>query len=490
MGFFNNFFGRKTIEVEQVTKQARRNPPVDMTGGDVADAKRLKALYKGSDLLTQFSAPYAYTPINVPSAFVGVPIPVSEDPATMEAVNDVMKKNLDECPIITRTMLLMGTAWRWAKYSEQKKDIVWESIPDETITALGINMATGNIEEVYTTETIEIMQGEEKVKVKRERKITASEIEIKYADKGGYKGELESVRMKNVFGTMPRPFGHDCLEGEWRGISIFSRIYRLMRSTHEIKLNREQTLSKFRAKQVQTMAKAEVNSWLANNGYSSLTDVDPLQSDFILNVEEQTTQLIYLPSDATTQHTNAIKDNRNEFYIGSGLPELFWSLLATGNAASTDTQRDQAIQYVNEIRREMTRQYELLINDTLKIKGYIDMRNYQPVTISWDRFDMLSMETRARIFDIVMAGAGKLIASAIGTRKDLYYFIKAFYPDIPEQTQEDFEKDINPMLKFTAKLKSNFMDSLDLGAYEDDPNTGEDDAREDGDNAEETDTAK
>jgi len=468
MGWFNDLLNRhkETTNSDMTKQDVRLSRRRDYTGGKVANTERMNGLYSGSDARMQFSSPYSNTPIAVPTAFVGIPTPITDDPATVEACKTIVDKMRDEFSIIERSKLLYGTHWRFPKYDRQKQTLVWETIPDDTVCSIELDINTGEILAVNTSEDIKIfVNPTQTAQVKRERRFTRERIDIKYQGKDDVNAGLLDVSISNPFKNLPIPFGHDCLESEWRGISVFGRVFRLLKSTHDIKESREQILSQFRPKMIQTVAQGKAKEWLDNNGFTTDCLPDPFQDDFFINQGSETTEYCNLPNGLTDQYTAAIKDNRSEIIIGSGIPELFWPPLATGNHASTDEQRNLAIQYIKELRRENERSYELLFNDSLKILGYLDFKTYKPVKIAWNNLSMLSMEARVRILDTFTTAATKIIGSAILGREELLYFVKEFFPDIPIKDLAQFKKGQYDMAKLASLLKTDFMSGLDSNEF-------------------------
>jgi hypothetical protein len=263
---------------------------------------------------------------------------------------------------------------------------------------------------------------------------------------------LKSEKYKNPFGFIPIPFGHECKETEWRGHSIFGRNLRLLKACHDIQLNRDQILAKFKPKL--NHKTKNLDDWLTNNGYKSIDDIDPFDADFYLNVEGDETDFLYLPGDATRQHTEALSDNYKRAIIGSGVVELFWGGLATGNHASTETQKDLGVENIKALQREMNRPYTVAFNQTLTIMGFMEQTRYSEVLNDWGHFEMVSKEVQARIFSTFMQGLSLLIQNASMGYDDMLYFIKAFYPEGPVQTREQLKESMTEMAKdHTLQLK-------------------------------------
>lgn len=475
---FRDFFGKKT-RTRDVSKRTPSRPfSRDATGGLVANGEMLNGLYYGTDPGTQFAAPIAFTPISVPVSLIAIPTPkpIDGDEATKEALIELISLMSDEFPIIERTKLIKGTAWRWVRYDSRTMRLVWESIPDESITDVETDPSTDEIVAIYTHDNFKITTSENQTGyVERKRKITAKKITVNWVRKEGLASTFQDTSTSNPFGFMPIPFGHDCAEGKWRGNSVYTRIIRTLKSGHDIELRRDQILSDFNPKLIHEVS--DIDEWLANNGYGTSVidcDNDAFESKVFLNLfgKEKTTMLS-LSSDATKQHTDALMYKIKMAIIGSGIPELFWGPLATGNAASTETQKDMAVLYIQSLRREDNSPYEKAFNQSLSIMGFIALRTYQAVKMGWDDLDMVSPEIQSKIFQSVSTGIANIVTSAGGTKEDLRYFWTKFYPTLPEKKQDEFNKGITEMAEHKALSNIDAMTLQEINGTKDTEETGE-----------------
>lgn len=463
--FKERLSGRASRQLDMTKKQPGRPEMVDKTGGLVADSATLEGLYYGTDVRTQFAAPLAFTPIAVPVSLMGIPTPVpaEDDQATKDAVKQIIAMFSDDMPVIHRDAQLFGTSWRWPRLDARNMQLVWENIPDATISDIELDVVSGDILAIHTHEMIKISYGENKVAtVERKRKITRERIDVKWVQKGAGLN-LQDSSMVNTFGFLPVPLGHDCSGSAWRGHSVYTRVIRLMKATHEIELKRDQILADFSPKLIQEVENVE--TWLANNGMDTLCDIDPFSDSFFLNIKDkEATKFEHLPATATQQHTEALVDNQKRLVIGSGVPELFWPLLATGNSASTDTQKNLGVAYVNSLRTEASKTYEALFNMSLTILGYINLRQYQPVTVKWNEFDMVAPEIRAQLFASVATGIGQIVQFASAGKEDILYFWKSFFPTFPQEDLEQFAAGMMDMAQHKAVTVTDPASLLDLGA--------------------------
>jgi len=454
-------------EAESLGKRRSQNrpEPVDMTGGSQSNADLLYGLFYGDEPGLQFAAPMAYAPISVPTNLVGIPTPRAPDEKTQEAMKEILKEQGDEFPIIVQTYLLIGTAWRWCRYSQKLGRVIWEAIPDQNVTDIEIDVDTGEISVVWDHVMVSYSDGYNRVKrAERKRRIGRDCVQVWWTGEGR---ELKSERFGNPFGFIPIPFGHECKEGEWRGHSIFGRNLRLFKSTHDIHRMRDEILAQFRPKLVQHVAGTAdaADKWLANNA-KTLEDMDPFQDDFYINVgDHEKTDFLHLPADATRQHTEAISANLKLLMVGSGVPELFWPGLATGNHASTDVQKDLGVEYIHGLRRELNRAFTQLFNQTLTLRGFMEQTRYGEARCEWDQFEMVSKETMGKIFSMFTQSLGRIINDASMGYDDVKYFIDKFYPDMPERTRDKIKAGMFEMLKSqTLHLKGDLYDAAEAKA--------------------------
>jgi hypothetical protein len=455
-------FWKDTKQKDLSKMQARRPSRVNYDGGLAANKDLLNGIYSGSAVGLQLALPYAYTPIKIPKMLVGSIIITSKDEKTKAAVDKINSLFVDECPVITQTMLIQGSAWRWAKWDDKKRKIVLTSIPDDSITDLIIDTETEEIKEILTDEQIRYSAGESDIRYsRRKRRINKETITEEWTGAVNKK-----IVYKNVFGSMPVVFAHDALEGQWRGISVYSRILRTLKSNHDLQYNRDEILSKFKPKLAQGLAESAdaAKKWLNNNGYNNMAEVDVLLADFFLNVGGETTQFINLPSDATAQHSEAIEKNIKAIIVGSGIPEIYWGNLATGGNYNTAySQIHVGIEFIKDIQREMTKAYIELANQVMKILSWVDFERYAAVEVKWNALDFVSPTEKASILSSFAGAMSALINSGGATKEQIKYFYDLFFKDAPELSAELMRQGfIDTITEHTSHLGQQVMDIGDL----------------------------
>jgi hypothetical protein len=418
-----------------------------LKGGLPSNEKLLRGIYDGGNqdfalasyILTDF--------VNLPRNLAGIPGVVAENDC--ENDNELLKQLtqllIDEFPIIVKTMLIVGTAWRWARWSDKSRRLQWETIPDDAITQIIIDPDTEEITGIYTDEQIEFGEGAQNIRyANRRRHFTRENITEEWT--GGVNKKIE---YRNPFGILPIPFGHDCWEGEWRGQSVFARALRLIKSTHDILYKRDEILSEFTPKLIQTIAGDEgaVAIWRRNNGLADKGAVfDPYGIDFILNQQGDTTDFRALPSDATAQYTAAIADNEKKIMMASDMPELFFGGLSTGTQAANDVQSRAAVEYIKSIQAETIKPLTELVNHSLRILAYTNFAKPPRVKIAFGAFDLMSAAQKAQIMGVYAGGLSSLMGSGALTPEGALYFTKLLFSDFPAQSKEDLMEGMKEMI--------------------------------------------
>jgi hypothetical protein len=451
-------FWRKPQE-KDLTKQidGRKTVESDYRGG-ASSSDILKGIYHGSNQEFSLASGFTYPAISVPVNLVGIPLLPKEH-------ENLLNLLTDEGNAITRTMLINGTAWRWTRWSDKLKKLVWEIIPDAAIGNDGIELDvdTGEIIAISTNETLTFNRADSQIKfATRKRTITKETITEAYT------GDIEkSIVYQNPFGFMPIPFAHDCWEGEWRGNSIYSRIIRLLKDNHDIRRNRDELLSQYKPKMIQTTTDA--NEWIKNNrniGSNSegTPRFNPFSADFILNAGSEATSFLFLSSDATNQHTQAIADNEKAIMLASGIPEIFWGMIATGNAASTDSQIIAGVNFIKEIQRELTKAYSQLLNQSAYILAWVKFGQTETFEVNWNSLDMTSAAVKANIMATYSGAISSMLSNGSISQEGAVYFTKLLYPDFPIDDAASYINGLNEMLEqHSSKIGGQSLQMGDIG---------------------------
>ena len=454
---------KKSSDVDLSKQRYTMRPaPRRMDGGFATNAKLLKGIYTGSNQDFALSAYFSGGMVDVPKNLVGIPGIIPDEGEDDFLIKELMPLVIDEYPVMVATMLIQGTAWRWARWSDKLGRLVWENIPDESITSLIVDLDTGEITELWCEEQIEYNKGENEIaNTTRKRHITRDLITEEW------RGTVnKTIQYKNTFRFMPVPLGHNCYEGEWRGNSVYGRVLRWLKANHNIAYKRDEILSEFEPKIVQTVK--DVKTWIQNNtkeiGIEEV-QLDPFSRKLFVNQEGESTSYISLTSDATSQHTVAIKDNELKIIKGSGIPELFFGALATGNYASTETDRLLALEYVKGIRRELTKGTQEIVNQSLTILAFMRFSHAPRVSLQWGNVSLLSEMQKAQVMGSYASSIGSLLGNGAISKEGAFYFTKELYPEFPAEDPEHFMVGLDEMLiRHSSKVGQPLMDMGDIGA--------------------------
>ena len=408
-----------------------------------ANEKLLKGIYTGSAQDFALSSYIAKGMVDATRNLTGIPGIIPDEGQSDMLIRELLPLLIDEFPVLLGTMLITGTSWRWARWSDKLHKLTWEAIPDSSITSIIQDLDTGEITDIYTDEQIEYREGEINIKyTHRKRHITRAKVTEEW--KGGFN---KTLQYRNPFGFMPVPFGHNCYEGEWRGNSVFGRVLRLLKASHDIAYKRDEILAEFEPKIIQNVK--DIKTWISNNTKEiGNTDsvFDPFGHKLFINQEGENTDFLSLPSDATAQHTVALKDIEGKIVKGSGMPELFFGAIATGNYASTETDRLLALEHIKGIRREITKGTQDIIDQSLKILAYMRFTQPPQVSIQWGNITLLSEIQKAQVMGAYAQTIVPMLRDGAISPEGAFYFTKELFPEYPAEDPKHFMSGLSEML--------------------------------------------
>jgi hypothetical protein len=448
-GFFSWFFNRSRHESKQdVTKTRPRRPVArDMTGGFAANEDMLSGLYHGTWQGLQFASPLVFTPINIPVQMMGLPTPHSDDERTQEVLDEITEMMSERIPKIHRSALLIGSTWRWPCFDSATQSLVWEEIKDSAISDILLSVLTGAPTAILTDEQFELSIGENNVVyVRRKRRFDAQQVTVHW--EGQTSAGLGDMSARNTIGMLPIVFANDADEGDLRGHSALSRIIRDLKDYHDIDYMRSEILTKFRPKQVQDVS--DLKTWLTNNGMDSaaVAGYDVAETDLIFNIKDKEgTEYKFMPDAATAPYDKALENKFWKIFEGSGIPEMFWGGLATGNHATAEIQMQQAVTYVNQIRQQWNRPYADLYAASLRLLSIVRMETYQTFEMGWNRLEAISAVVKSQIFASFATALSQIAGAASFTKQQLYNLWTLNYPESDPGTFKEFAQGISDMAK-------------------------------------------
>jgi len=387
----------------------------------------------------------AFNPIAVPVWFMGLPVPESENENTQLLLDEIMEQFSSQMEQMHIECHRDGTLWVWPFFSATDGKLHWEIIPDGSVTDIIRSIETGNVIKIVTNEQLTVtVDDNTTVVVNRKRVFTREKItETWTGDK--IAANLKDGSKRNMSGELPIPFANNSDATETRGHSDYERIVYDLKDYNDIDLMQSTTLAKFNTKLVQGIK--DPATWLKNNGYSTIAEVDVAGSDMFLNVPDEKTELLF-PTNAHEAYESALKRKFRKIVEGSGIPEICWGVKVEGNLASAEEQMGLLVQFVKDKRNQKIKSYTRLFNASIKLLGTATMQGQaSDVKITWGALDELSAKTKAEVFKLFADGAAALINGAACTKNQLYKLWNSLYPSITEETEEEFEIALSGMAK-------------------------------------------
>ena len=154
---------------------------------------------------------------------------------------------------------------------------MWEIIPDTSITTVMRDIKTGDVSKIIAEEQMSISLDEMTTgNVVRKRTFTRDMIKTEWTQ-STLPIPLENEILPNIARELPIHFANNADASEVRGHSDYERIVYDLKNYHDIELAQAETLAKFRPKLIINTKQA--STWLANNGYSGISDIDVSKAD-------------------------------------------------------------------------------------------------------------------------------------------------------------------------------------------------------------------
>jgi hypothetical protein len=461
---FSWFFG-KTETGTPTQTEVRRPASRDWTDSLPVNSALTKGLYHNSYPGMKLAGGLAYAPIVVPVWFMGLPVPAPVDPddeetaELCETILDSFAKDIKQIHIQSHRD---GTCWVWPHYDAKGRELVWEFIPDDTIVDIFRDLASGHIIKLIADEEIKVTVAENQaVTVRRKRVFTETTVTETWTGTGAEK--LPARSFTNVSGVLPIPFSNNADGDEVRGHSDYERIVTDLKDYHDIDLKTSQMWTKFNIKLVQTTK--NVDAWRKANQMEApgaLARMDISDRDLFFNIEGEETKFIF-PNGALEAGERRLTTKFRKIVEASMIPELAWGVKVEGNMASADKQVEGLVMYVNDKREQKNEPYKKLFQASIMLLGIASMRQEAPaLKVSWNKLDAISELTKSQIFQALTAGIASVMGSAGVTKEWLYRFIKKNYPDITEETLDEWIVGLSDMAQFKQYANATYTEVYDL----------------------------
>ncbi|MGD8567337.1 MAG: hypothetical protein PVJ39_04580 [Gammaproteobacteria bacterium] len=384
----------------------------------------------------------AYTPIAVPIAFMGLPIPKTKSNNEVEDkyLARIVSEHIDELRQIHLQCHREGTIWVWPYFDAQRGRVVWELIPDETVPTIIRDIQAGDPVEIVTDENLTVQVGtDQQETIRRKRTFTKQRITIEYTGAKTIDKSLMSKTYRNVLGILPIPFANDADGDEVRGHSDYERILSDLKAYHDIEYSLSLLLAKYRPKLVLTVE--DVDQFVNNNPQygTNLADLDVSASDLFLLMKDEKAEILF-PQGA---HESYIRQKQYIFLKlveATGVPEIAWGVKTEGNHASAEEQMSVLIKKVEDKRAQKNGPYAQLFFATRLLESIANISSTQltldDMQVDWNILESVSDSVRSEIFERFSKGVSSMMDTA-GLSMDQLY--KLWQMNFPQATNEDFE---------------------------------------------------
>jgi hypothetical protein len=435
---FSWFKSEDNINAEDKTKHNPRRPQErDWTDDLVINEALTKGLYHNTYPGLKLGGAMAFTPIAVPVWFMGLPTPESDDKNIQEIIDNTIEQKGIRIEQLHIQCHREGTIWIYPFYSAKEQKVVWEFIPDETVSDIIRDIYTGEIIELITDEQIKIKTGQNKTaNVHRIRYFTKNKVSIKWS--GDKIGNLVDRDQRNISGIIPIPFANNTDGDDIRGHSDYSRIITDLKNYHDIELKKSRILAKFNTKLV--LGVNDVAEWKKNNSIDDINKLDIEKQDFFFYImgQEAPPELLSIQREYEAFEA-ALKTTFRKIVEGSGIPEILWGTKVAGNMGSYENQMDNVVKFVENKRKQENDSYLKLFKTTIMLEKKATMQSIDNIDlkIKWNALDAISEKVKAEIFFNFTRGCNMLIHSAGATKDQLFKLWRFMYPFA---TEDDFEK--------------------------------------------------
>ena len=465
MALFN--WNRKASENKTQTKQQAQRPnKINRQEDLVVNSSLTKGVYHNSYTGLKLGGALAAPPIDVPVAFMGVPIPAADSDVVEERARELIKSKLSQIRQIHTEANREGTLGVWPYFDSERGQLRWEVIVDDSITDVLRDPFTMDVIGFYVEEEITLKtERDTSMTVVKTRLFTEQTIRTTFSANAG----IPTEEVVNPIGMLPIIFANNQDSGEFRGHSDYERIIPDLKAYADMYEAMVSDLATFKTKLAQTVGNGNVDTWLKNNGYESLVDIDAYLMDFVINQEGEKTEII--TSDRVTAgYLEALKIAFRKIVEGSGVPEIAWGLKTEGNMASVQENMEALARYVDRKREQYTNPWEQLLTASMSLLGIVNMDTAtdSTVTVTWDDIDTVSQELQAKIFQQYMDGLSKVMVTAGITPEQVFNLWRKWFPTVTDDDQAKFIAGIRDMALHKGYTAAPHLEQLDAAGLLDD----------------------
>lgn len=419
-------------------------------------------LYYNSKAGYKLGGHLCFNPISVPLCFQGIPH-FNVDDWDMISNTEFWEKKFkfyNEKYIINKQNIqklchITGTVAIWPWFDSKAGHVKWEFILSKYITDILLDIKTKQYAGIVTT--IEYQFNDETGKIRyfeEKKKYTISKIIINRT--GNLPEGLRSQEIyRNPIQRLPIFFLNDFEPGEFEGHSDLERIIPLIMAYSDINKRIHEEGMNHRAKLLQEIE--DRNTWMANNGFTDLADINIDDIDFILNKAGIEKTEIIVPQRLVDNLMLILKNDFHGIVEGSGIPEICWGLKTEGNHASAAEQMGVLLSFVGKKQIQETNPYYELWESTLFLEAMAyNQKIPENLTISWDNLDSLTEVERSEIFKNWADGITKLIENHAIDLEGVHTLLIELTKNKITDKFEDFKKQIKEYGTIISMLEQEY----------------------------------
>jgi hypothetical protein len=334
-----------------------------------------------------------------------------------------------------------GTAIIWPWYSAKNGMVVWKHISPASIYKIIVDPFTEEMTALMTCSTI-YYYDDRGYNASYLEEITYTEKQIIINRKGKLPNNISATEArKNPSQILPIFFSNGAEPGEIEGHSDYERILPYIKAYSEINIKAHETLLNLGAKLVQSTD--DVATWLDQNGFSDINDIDVSSMDFIINRKDKEESKFEIPQNILEGHLSLMKNDFLNIVESSGIPEIVWGVKMQGNHASAQEQMGVLLSFVDEKQKQADASYRKLLEATLYLESIANNQTIpKNVNVIWNDIDSFDQLEKSTIFKNWSDGIGRLIESKAIDLQSAHGFLYQLSKGKITDSYEEFKKGI------------------------------------------------
>lgn len=443
------------------TQNRSDNTRRDLTFPETANYDLLINLYNNTEPGYKLGAFLCSPIIDLPLNFMGFPH-FSYEETQSEFWNEELDYYNEKFIMIKQQIQLLanltGTLAVFPWFSSETSRVNWRFIKSKDISDILIDPKTKQYAGFITTLYYQFYMDNDSVlyNFKEKTKYTKNKIQI---IRTGVlpPGINQNTTRKNPTGILPILFCNRKIEGDFEGHSEIEGIIPLIKAYAQVSKSAHENVMNIKAKLIQEVNdKAE---WLANNGYTDITEISIENKDFVINKFGKEKTDILVPQHVISNFIEMLNLDYWGIVQKTGIPEMLMGLQMVGNASSPETQMTAFKAYVGRLQNQYNNPYDALIIATLGLIGLAyNQVSPEKVNIMWNAIDSMTETERSIIFKNYADSLQELLIAKAINRETVFNVIKDLLGDKMTDNYDDFLEAIKEDGELSAYIEQEYMD--------------------------------